>query len=127
VFDPGGYNFPLEAYQTLWKIRDQKELTIRIAYSLSAPKKDSELFDFQRMIKRLPQDDEYLSWNGIGENVTWGMYNNESPQPKDQEVLKEVLDWAAKEKITATFHWNNNLTIQSLLDVIEQVQLKHPD
>jgi predicted amidohydrolase YtcJ len=53
------------------------------------------------------------------------MYNNESPSVSDQQALQKVLEWAAKEKITVTLHWNNNESISRLLDVIDKVQLKY--
>ncbi len=125
VLDPGGYNFPLESYHSLWKLHKEKNLSIRIAYSLSAPKRDTELADFKEILQKIPKSDEFLQWNGIGENVTWGMYNNESPTITDQQKLQEVLEWAAKEKITVTLHWNNNESIPKLLEVIERVQEKY--
>jgi len=125
VYDPGGYNFPLESYSPLWKLQSQKELSIRVAYSLSAPKRGTELADFKKIIRVIPKNDAMLMWNGIGENVTWGMYNNESPSVSDQQALQKVLEWAAKEKITVTLHWNNNESISRLLDVIDKVQLKY--
>ena len=125
VYDPGGYNFPFESYASLWKLQSQKELSIRVAYSLSAPKRGTELVDFKKIIRLIPKNDAMLKWNGIGENVTWGMYNNESPSVSDQQALQKVLEWAAKEKITVTLHWNNNESISSLLDVIDKVQLKY--
>jgi predicted amidohydrolase YtcJ len=70
--------------------------------------------------------DTMLRFNGIGENVTWGMYNNEAPQEKDKEELRRVLQWAAREGYGATFHWNNNDTVHHLLDVIESVAAEHP-
>jgi predicted amidohydrolase YtcJ len=125
VYDPGGYNFPLESYASLWKLHSQKELSIRIAYSLSAPKRGSELADFKKIMQGIPKNDAMLKWNGIGENVTWGMYNNESPTVNNQKSLQKVLEWAAKEKITVTLHWNNNESISRLLDVIDRVQLNY--
>lgn len=125
VYDPGGYNFPLDSYASLWKLHSQKELSIRVAYSLSAPKRGSELADFKKIMQGIPKNDAMLKWNGIGENVTWGMYNNESPTVNDQQTLQKVLEWAAKEKITVTLHWNNNESISRLLDVIDQVLLNY--
>jgi predicted amidohydrolase YtcJ len=125
VIDPGGYNFPLESYEVLWRLHSENALSIRVAYSLSAPHRDTELDDFQKIIRTIPKDDAFLRWNGIGENVTWGMYNNESPTSLDQQKLQSVLEWAAKEKITVTLHWNNNESVSHLLDVIERVQVNY--
>jgi predicted amidohydrolase YtcJ len=127
VIDPGGYNLPPEAMwatQSLW--RDQK-LPIRIRYHLSAPRAHHELGDFQRLTEGLPTDggDDLWRFNGWGENVTWGMYNNAKPSLSDQAELKEVLTWAAQQKLGMTFHWNNDDNVGSLLDVIEQVHQVH--
>jgi hypothetical protein len=122
LYDPGGYNFPIESYKTFWNMHAKKELTLRVAYSLSAPKRGTELADFKKLITSLPTNDALLQWNGIGENVTWGMYNNDSPTAVDQKHLQEVLEWAAKEKITVTLHWNNKESITKLFEVIEAVQ-----
>lgn len=125
VYDPGGYNFPMKSYKILWNMHKKRELSLRVAYSLSAPKRGTELTDFKKIIATLPANDALLQWNGIGENVTWGMYNNDAPKASDQQHLQEVLEWAAKETITVTFHWNNNETIDKLLEVIETVQERY--
>jgi hypothetical protein len=53
--------------------------TLRVVYSLCAPRRDDELADFKELTAMLPMGfgDDWLRFNGIGENVTWGMYNNE--------------------------------------------------
>jgi len=38
--------------------------------------------------------DDWLRFNGIGENVTWGLYNNDNPSDAQKEQLYEVLRWA---------------------------------
>ncbi len=54
---------------------------MRVVYSLCAPRRDHELEDFQALTAMLPQGfgDDWLKFNGLGENVTWGMYNNDTP------------------------------------------------
>ena len=56
-------------------------LTLRVRYSLCAPRRGHELEDFEALTQVLPMGfgDDWLRFNGIGENVTWGMYNNETP------------------------------------------------
>ena len=39
--------------------------------------------------------DDMLRFNGIGENVTWGMYNNDKPTEAQKEQYYEVAKWAA--------------------------------
>jgi predicted amidohydrolase YtcJ len=70
--------------------------------------------------------DDYLRFNGIGENVTWGMYNNDNPTEEDRERLYRVLQWAAPRGLTATFHWHNQRSVGHLLDVLERVNKETP-
>ena len=70
--------------------------------------------------------DDWLRFNGIGENVTWGMYNNDTPSEAQKEQLYRVLRWAAPRGLTATFHWHNNRSVHHLLDVLERVNRETP-
>ena len=70
--------------------------------------------------------DDWLRFNGIGENVTWGMYNNDAPSRAQKEQLYQVLRWAAPRGLTATFHWHNDRSVPHLLDVLERVNRETP-
>ena len=128
VMDPGGYNLPLEAYGAVRALAREKQLTLRVVYSLSAPSPGSEYDDFARLTKDLPMGagDAYLRFNGIGENVTWGMYNNEKPSADDKAALARVLALAAERRLSATFHWMNDRSAAALLDVLESVDAQSP-
>ena len=65
-------------------------------YSLSAPRRDHELEDFKDLTQVLPMGfgDEWLRFNGIGENVTWGMYNNDKSDRGAEGAACQVLRWA---------------------------------
>jgi predicted amidohydrolase YtcJ len=128
VLDPGGYNLPLDAYRALFQVWREGALTIRVVYSLCAPRRDHELADFQALTAMLPMGfgDDWLKFNGIGENVTWGMYNNDAPSDAQKEQLYQTLAWAAQRGLTATFHWNNNRSAHHLLDVLERVNRATP-
>ena len=128
MLDPGGYNLPLDAYRALFAVWREGGLTLRVVYSLCAPRRDHELADFQALTAMLPMGfgDGWLTFNGIGENVTWGMYNNEAPSDAQKEQLTETLRWAARRGLTATFHWNNNRSVHHLLDVLERVNRETP-
>ena len=54
VLDPGGYNMPIEAYQALFAVWRDRALTIRVTYSLCAPRRDHELADFETLTAMLP-------------------------------------------------------------------------
>jgi hypothetical protein len=77
------------------KVRCGGALTIRVSFSLSAPRSGHELEDFQDLAQVLPMGfgDDWLRFNGIGENVTWGMYNNEAPTAAQKQELYRVLRW----------------------------------
>ena len=128
VLDPGGYNLPIEAYRALFQVWRHRALTIRVAYSLCAPRRGHELEDFQALTAVLPMGfgDDWLRFNGIGENVTWGMYNNDAPSEAQKEELHRALRWAAQRGLAATFHWHNNRSVHHLLDVLEGVNKETP-
>jgi predicted amidohydrolase YtcJ len=119
VIDPGGYNLSIADYQPLFQIWREHALTLRVRYSLSAPRRDHELEDFQDLTQALPMGfgDDWLRFNGIGENVTWGFYNNDKPTDVQKEQLADVLRWAVSRSMTATFHWHNDKAVHHLLDV----------
>lgn len=128
VLDPGGYNMPIEEYRPLFQLWRDRALTLRVAYSLCAPRRDHELEDFQALTSAMPMGfgDDWLRFNGIGENVTWGMYNNETPSEQQRAQLLKVLRWAAPRGLRATFHWHNQRSVHYLLDVLEQVNKETP-
>ena len=48
VLDPGGYNMPIEEYRALFQVWRDRALTVRVAYSLCAPRRGRELEDLKR-------------------------------------------------------------------------------
>ncbi len=128
VLDPGGYNMPLSEYRPLFQVWRDRALTVRVAYSLCAPRRGHELEDLTAMTDAMPMGfgDDWLRFNGIGENVVWGMYNNEKPAEEDRERLTRVLRWAAPRGLTATFHWHNDRSVHHLLEVLERINRETP-
>lgn len=128
VIDPGGYNLPVADYQPLFEIWRAGGLTLRVRYSLCAPRRGHELADFKELTQVLPMGfgDDWLRFNGIGENVTWGMYNNDTPSEAQKDQLAETLRWAVARSMTATFHWHNQRSVGHLLEVLERVNAETP-
>ncbi len=128
VSDPGGYNLEIADYEPLFQLWRERQLTVRVRYSLSAPRRDHELDDFKTLTQTRPMGagDEWLRFNGIGENVTWGLYNNDSPSDAQKEQFYAVLRWAVSQDMTATFHWHNDRPVHHLLDVIARVNAETP-
>ena len=128
VIDPGGHNLAPEDYATLFDLWRKHELPLRVVYSIFAPRPGKELEDFQTATQFLPMGfgDDWLRFNGIGECVTWGMYNNDAPTEADKESFYRVARWAAGQGLTLTVHWNNDRSVHHLLDVFERVNREIP-
>ena len=115
VSDPGGFNLTAESYRPLFRVWQDRALTVRVVYSLFAQRRGKELEDIQAMTQMLPMGfgDDWLRFNGIGENVTWGMYNNDAPTDAQKQQYYEIAKWAASRGMTLTQHWNNNKSVSS--------------
>ena len=128
VIDPGGHNLAPEDYAALFQLWRAHALRLRVTYSIFAPRPHQELLDFQAFTKFLPMGsgDDYLRFNGIGECVTWGMYNNDDPTEADREEFYQVALWTARQGLTLTVHWNNERSVHHLLDVFARVNHEVP-
>jgi predicted amidohydrolase YtcJ len=128
VSDPGGFNLAAASYLPLFKVWQDHELTVRVVYSLFAQRPGNELEDIRNLTQLLPMGfgDDLLRFNGIGENVTWGMYNNENPTEAQKQQYYEVAKWAATRGMTLTQHWSNDASVHHLLDVFERVNREIP-
>jgi predicted amidohydrolase YtcJ len=128
VSDPGGFNLTAASYLPLFKVWQDHELTIRVIFSLFAQRPGKELEDIQNLTQMLPMGfgGDMLRFNGIGENVAWGMYNNDNPSEEQKQHYYEIALWAAKRGMTLTQHWNNNKSVGHLLDVFERVNREVP-
>ncbi len=128
VVDPGGFNLAPPDYLPLFKVWQDRQLTVRVAYSLFAQKRGSELDDFKSITQMIPMGwgDGLLQFNGIGESVTWGMYNNDNPTDTDKAQFREAARWAAQRRMTLTAHWPNDRSVHHLLQVFEDVNRETP-
>lgn len=128
VSDPGGFNLTAPSYLPLFKVWQDHNLTIRVVFSVFAQRPGKELEDYQNHTQMLPMGfgDDMLRFNGIGENVTWGMYNNDNPSDAQKSQYYEVAKWAASRGMSLTQHWSNNVSVHHLLDVMERVNRETP-
>jgi predicted amidohydrolase YtcJ len=128
VMDPGGFNMDPDEYQPLFQVWRQGQLNVRVRYSYFAQKKGQELEEFKSLTQLLPMGygDDMLRFHGIGERVTFSMYNNPDPKPADQQDFLRVARWAAQNGYTLTQHWHESGTVDRLLDVFEQVNREFP-
>ena len=126
VIDPGGYNLPLESYRSIIKLNAEKKLKLRVRYHICAPRRGRELEDFSNIVfkSNLVVQSSTLKFIGIGENVTWSMYNNDDPTDEQKDDLFHLLLWASTNNLPVTLHWNNDVSVRHLLQVIESVDAK---
>ena len=128
VIDPGGFNMSPTEYAPLFQVWRNKQLTVRVNYSYFAQKPNKEFEEFKELTQLLPMrfGDDMLRFNGIGERVTFSMYNNDKATPADQEKFYQVARWAAQNGYTLTQHWQENASAATLLDVFERVHQEFP-
>jgi predicted amidohydrolase YtcJ len=123
VSDPQGHNLSLDQYAAVKRLARDHALTVRVRYALCAPRPGSEREDFARLTNDLPMGagDDWLRFNGVGECVTWGMYNNDHPSEAQVAEFEAVALLAAQRKLGLTIHWNNNASVSILLDSFARV------
>ena len=124
IVDPGGVGLTPESYQALFRLWRERQLSLRVSYSLSAlaPGHD-ELKTFQDLTQLVPAGfgDDMLRFTGIGEIVTWGLYNNDHPSQAQKEQFYEVARWAAECGMLLRMHWLHDSSVSELLDIFERI------
>jgi predicted amidohydrolase YtcJ len=128
IVDGGGVSMYPANYQAVFKLWHDKQLTVRVAYHLCAPKPGSELSDLQNLTQLLPQGfgDQMLHFNGPGEILIWADWTDGDITPDGKAKLADLLRWAASKGYTIQLHWNPDRTVGDLLDVIEDINKDIP-
>src|ERR1700730_5271363 len=128
IVDGGGVSMYPANYQAVFKLWHDKQLTVRVAYHLCAPKPGSELADLQNLTQLLPQGfgDDMLHFNGPGEILIWADWTDGDIAPDGKAKLAELLRWAAAKGYTIQLHWNPDRTVHDLLDVVEDINRDFP-
>jgi predicted amidohydrolase YtcJ len=128
IVDGGGVSMYPANYQALFKLWHDKQLTVRVAYHLCAPKPGSELADLQNLTQLLPQGfgDDMLHFNGPGEILIWADWTDGDITPDGKAKLAELLRWAASKDYTIQIHWNPDRTVHDLLDIVEAIDKDIP-
>src|ERR1700761_6210542 len=123
ITDGGGVSMYPANYQALFQIWHDKQLTVRVAYHLCAPKPGSEIEDLQTLTAMLPQNfgDDMLHFNGPGEILIWADWTDGDITSDGKEKLGEMLRWAASKGYSIQIHWNPDRTVHELLDVVANV------
>ena len=128
IVDGGGVSMYPASYQAVFKLWHDKQLTLRVAYHLCAPKPGSELADLQNLTQLLPPGfgDSMLHFNGPGEILIWADWTDGDITPDGKAKLAELLRWAASKGYTIQLHWNPDRTVHDLLDLVEDINRDFP-
>src|SRR5258708_2586744 len=128
VGDPGGNNVNPEDYQPIFKVWLEGKLTLRVAYSLCGPTAGHELEELKSLTQMLTLGfgDGMLKFNGLGERITWGMNNNDTPTADEKDIFYQIAKWAAQRGLPVTIHWPKNETVDTLLSTYERVNQEIP-
>ncbi|MBR0757141.1 amidohydrolase [Bradyrhizobium jicamae] len=128
IVDGGGVSMYPASYQAVFKLWQDKQLTVRVAYHLCAPKPGSELADLQNLTQLSPPGfgDAMLHFNGPGEILIWADWTDGDITPDGKAKLAELLRWAASKRYTIQLHWNPDRTVRDLLDVVEDINKDYP-
>jgi predicted amidohydrolase YtcJ len=129
VVDPGGNNVTPREYQALFKVWHDRQLTVRVAYSVCGMTDGSEFAEYQNYLAMMPQGfgDDMLHFNGIGERITWAMNGiNGVPSNADKAKYYDIVRWAAQRGLTVTMHWNTDANVDHLLGIWERVNHEFP-
>lgn len=128
IVDGGGVSMYPANYQAVFRLWHDRQLTVRVAYHLCAPKPGSELADLQNLTQLLPQGfgDPMLHFNGPGEILIWADWTDGDITPDGKAKLAELLRWAASKGYTIQLHWNPDRTVHDLFDVVEEIAKDYP-
>jgi predicted amidohydrolase YtcJ len=128
IVDGGGVSMYPANYQAVFKLWHDRQLSVRVAYHLCAPKPGSELADLQNLTQLLPPGfgDSMLHFNGPGEILIWADWTDGDITPDGKAKLAELLRWAASKSYTIQLHWNPDRTVHDLLDVVEDIAKDYP-
>lgn len=130
----GGQNYP-DDYAVVRHLAENRQLSLRIAYSLFAQKPGEEIGDYKRWLQMThPGDgDAMLRMNGAGENLIWSAADFENflqPRPDLKPIMESELEAVVRKLVVANWPWRIHATydetIDRFLDVFERVHRDHP-
>lgn len=123
VIDPGGHNLAPSEYEALFALARANELSLRVDYFVSAPQRGGELDFFRAHLAQRPVGaaQGLLRFTGLGERVTFGMYNNDAPDAADLAAFEDVARLALAARAPLTVHWNSERSVHHLFEAISRV------
>ena len=123
VSDPCGNNVTPETYNAIDKVWHDRQLTVRVAYTICGFNPPHEVEEYQKYLGLMPMGfgDDMMHFNGIGEQIVWAINNVEKPNPADIERFYQIAKWAAARGYGLTFHCATDAAVDAILTVFERV------
>ena len=130
----GGQNYP-ENYAATAKLAADKQLTVRVAYTLMAQRPGREIEDYQSWLGRakLYEGDDYFRLIGAGEYTLWAAGDNTNfardpviQPPIMEEKLTEVIKLLVQNNWPFRMHASFDYTAKRILGVLEKVHADSP-
>ena len=130
----GGQNYP-DNYAAIAQLAKDKQLTLRIGYTLFAQAGGKELENYQAWSKlvKVGQGDDYFRMIGAGEYIVWAAgdvvsFSQNAPAiaPVMESQLTAVAKYVAGLRWPFRLHASFNTTAQRILGVLEQVHREVP-
>ncbi len=128
VSDPCGNNVTPETYDAINRVWRDKQLTVRVAYSICGFNPPHEVEEYKKYLGLMPMGfgDDMMHFNGIGEQVVWAINNVVDPKPEDLERFYEIAKWAAGRGYGLTFHCGTDAAANAILGIFERVNRDVP-
>jgi hypothetical protein len=123
VSDPCGNNVTPATYDAIHKVWHDRQLTVRVAYTICGFNPPHEFEEYQKYLGLMPMGfgDDMMHFNGIGEQIVWAINNVQKPNPADLERLYQIGKWAAGRGYGLTFHCSTDAAAEAILNVFERV------
>jgi predicted amidohydrolase YtcJ len=128
VMDPCGNNVTANTYDAINKVWHDRQLTVRVAYTICGFNPPHEVDEYQKYLGLMPMGfgDDMMHFVGIGEQVVWAINNVEKPNPADLERFYQIAKWAAGRGYGLTFHCGTNAAADAVLSVFERIDKEVP-
>ena len=128
VSDPCGNNVTPDTYNAINKVWHDRQLTVRVAYSICGFNPPNEVEEYKKYLGLMPMGygDDMMHFYGIGEQVVWAINNVVNPKPEDLERFYQIAKWAAGRGYGLTLHVGTDAAANAIIGVFERVNAEIP-
>jgi predicted amidohydrolase YtcJ len=135
IVDAAGGGMAPQDYEPLFRVAEQKKLSIRVGFYLNSIIAGKEAANLKEIVGIVPSKfaDDKLTFIGLGEVLVWGMHDGPAgllktftPKPGATDTLREIAVWAAEGKRRLQIHASSDSAARQILDIFEEVNSKAP-